>query len=1019
MKRKLSLVLAMVMILTSVFVTGASAAGETQDSTNTVDKIPVSSDLPTYEDYMSDKGGFTNATQNVTVDATDFASSVNAEVKKVETFKPENGEERKNVVEWTNEDGTLTYNVNIPADGLYTVKFLYYAMHGRNNPIALGIKVDGKRLFEAMKEFELPRLFKDEPIPEVDEKGKAKYDEKGNIIYQVAKDKDGNPRYDAEGNILYLTVRTDGIGNEFAAEQTEYFAFQEAYFVDPTGLESMPYALALTAGTHTIEIESVAEPVALDAIVFGVPEQYKSYAEVSKNYDTSKKVSANTIKIEGEDATYKSTNSLVAQYDQTDPSVSSVNGSNPYLTRINYIGDVNWASPGQRLTWKINVPEAGYYKLAFRYKQSHVLNGNAYRKLMINGKVPFAEAASMCFKYDLDWQHGEFADDNGNAYLIYFEKGVNTIEMEVNLGDFTTTVRELKEVIYKVGNVYRDMIKVTGESPDSSRDYNLFEQIPQFNERLTEYSKELFRIAAKTEELAGQAGGTNATTIRGLCEVLDDMVEHKWTAHQYKTLFYNNYTSVSALVYSMMEMGLNIDYIEVGAPDAKFEDPSAGWWEKTSYSAQRFFSSFSADYNNISGDLETDKSITIWANWGRDQIRVLNNLIQSSFTPETGIGVNLKMSNASYVNAILSGKAPDCSLHMARSEPVNLALRGAMVDLTQFSDYEQVMERFMTPDSALPFTFDNDSTDDVPAGVYALPDTLNFYMLFYRTDIFEEFGVTPPTTWDEYLQVAALFNRNNLQASLPYTQITTAAMVNAGVGSLSILPTFIMQMGGEIYKADGSATELSSVTSIKAFEFWTDFFNEYKFPVTADFFNRFRIGTMPMGVQNYTMYIQLTMAAPEITGKWKMVPIPGFKQEDGTINNCQAGSGTGCGILKVSKNHELGWEFLKWWTRWDTQLNYSNNCESILGVSGRVATANPEALSKMGWDKDSLNALISQWKKMKEVPEIPGSYYTARSIDQAYWNVVNNSKNAKDMMIKWAEISDAEIDRKRDQYDVK
>ncbi len=1019
MKRKLSLVLAMVMILTSVFITGASAAGEAQESANTVDKIPVSSELPSYEDYMSDKGGFTDATEDIVIDATDFASSVNAEVKKVDVSELENGEGRKTVVEWTNEDGYLTYNINVPADGLYTVKFLYYAMKGRNNPVALGLKIDGERLFEAMKEFELPRIFKDEPVTEVDENGKAKYDEKGNPIYQVALDKDGNPRYDAEGNVLYQTVRTDGIGNEFAAEQTEYFAFQEGYFVDPTGLESMPFTVALTAGAHTIAVESVAEPVALDAIVLEVPEQYKSYADVSAEYDTSKKVSAGTIKIEGEDATFKNANSLVAQYDQTDPSVSSVNGSNPYLTRINYIGNVNWASPGQRITWKVNVPEAGYYKLAYRYKQSHVLNGNAYRKLLINGKVPFAEAANMCFKYDLDWKHAEFADDNGNAYLIYFEKGVNTISMEVNLGELTNTVRELKEVVYKVGNVYRDMIKITGESPDSSRDYNLFEQIPQFNEKLTEYSQELYRIAAKTEELAGQAGGTNATTIRGLCEVLDDMVEHKWTAHQYKTLFYNNYTSVSALVYSMMEMGLNIDYIEIGDPDANFVDPTASWWAKTSYSTQRFFSSFSADYNNISGDLETEKNITIWANWGRDQIRVLNNLIQSSFTPETGIGVNLKMSNASYVHAILSGKAPDCSLHMARSEPVNLALRGSMVDLTQFPDYDQVMERFMTPDAALPFTFDDDSTDDKPAGVYALPDTLNFYMLFYRTDIFEEFGVEPPTTWDEYLQIAALFNRNNLQASLPYTQITTAAMVNAGVGSLSILPTFIMQMGGEIYEADGSATQLSSATSIKAFEFWTDFFNEYKFPVTADFFNRFRIGTMPMGVQNYTLYIQLTMAAPEITGKWKMVPIPGMKNEDGTINNCQAGSGTGCGILKVSKNHDLGWEFLKWWTSADTQLNYSNNCESILGVSGRVATANPEALKQMGWDKDSLNALITQWKNMKEVPEIPGSYYTARSIDQAYWNVVNNSKNAKDMMIKWAEISDAEIERKRNQYNVK
>ena len=1035
MKRKLSLFLALVMILTSVFVTGVSATGEDQDLVDEQyseaesegadgeetekEEAPVSSEAATYETYKSAYKDFADAEAEIVIDATTYTAATDAVVENLDVFKPENGEERQTVVKWTNEEGFLSYNVKVPADGLYTIKFLYYALPGRNNPVSLGLKIDGQRLFENMKEFELPRIFKDDAVAELDDNGKIKVDANGKAVYKPLLDKDGKQKVDAFGEPVYQTIRVDGIGNEFAAEQIEHFAFQEGYFVDPTGLESMPYALALTAGTHTIEVESVAEPVALDAIVLSPPKTYKTYSEVSAEYDTSKKVQAGTIKMEGEDADYKSSHSLVAQYDQSDPSVSSEKGSNPYLTRINYIGDVNWASPGQRITWEVNIPEDGYYKIAFRYKQSHVLNGSAYRKLMINGEVPFAEATNLCFNYGLDWEHEEFADEEGNPYLLYFNKGKNTISMEVNLGELTTTVRELRDVVYKVGNIYRNMIKVTGESPDHSRDYNLFEQIPNFNEDLTYCSEELYRIAAKTEELAGQTGGTNATTIRGLCEVLDKMVEHQFEAHQYKTLFYNNYTSVSALVYTMMEMGLNLDYIEIGAPDAEFVNPAAGWWEKTGYSIQRFFSSFSADYNNISGDLKTEETITIWANWGRDQIRVLNNLIQSTFTPQTKIGVNLKMSNASYVQAILSGKGPDCSLHMARSEPVNLALRDSMVDLTQFPDYNEVMKRFMTPDSALPFTFDRDSTDDKPAGVYALPDTLNFYMLFYRTDIFEEYKLTPPTTWDEYLHISSILYRNNLQASLPYTQITTATMVNAGVGSLSILPTFIMQMGGEIYNANGSATLLSSATSIKAFEFWTDFFNEYKFPVTADFFNRFRIGTMPMGIQNYTTYIQLTMAAPEITGKWKMVPIPGFKGEDGTINNCQAGSGTGCGILKVSKNQKGGWEFLKWWTSAETQLSYSNNCESILGVSGRVATANPEALKQMGWDKESLDALINQWKRMKEVPEIPGSYYTARSIDQAYWNVVNNSKNAKDMMIKWAEISDAEIERKRNQYNVK
>ena len=149
------------------------------------------------------------------------------------------------------------------------------------------------------------------------------------------------------------------------------------------------------------------------------------------------------------------------------------------------------------------------------------------------------------------------------------------------------------------------------------------------------YRTELERIASETERLAGQAGGTNASTIRSLTAAMKSMIDNKYMAHQYKSLYYTNYTSVSALVYSMMEMALNLDYIAIAAPDYAFENPAAGWFTKQAYSFKRVLASFSADYNNISGDVETEESITIWANWGRDQIRVLNNLIQSSFTPQT------------------------------------------------------------------------------------------------------------------------------------------------------------------------------------------------------------------------------------------------------------------------------------------------------------------------------------------------------------------------------------------------
>lgn len=130
---------------------------------------------------------------------------------------------------------------------------------------------------------------------------------------------------------------------------------------------------------------------------------------------------------------------------------------------------------------------------------------------------------------------------------------------------------------------------------------------------------------------------------------------------------------------------------------------------------------------------------------------------------------------------------------------------------------------------------------------------------------------------------------------------------------------------------------------------------------------------------NYSMYITLKVAAPEIDGKWDMCQIPGAVQADGTVNNTQTSTGTGCSILKNSSNKEKAWELLKWWTSADTQYTYSENVETILGVSGRIATANVEALQRMSWDGNSKTEIMEQWNKINDIPEIPGGYYVPES----------------------------------------
>ena len=107
---------------------------------------------------------------------------------------------------------------------------------------------------------------------------------------------------------------------------------------------------------------------------------------------------------------------------------------------------------------------------------------------------------------------------------------------------------------------------------------------------------------------------------------------------------------------------------------------------------------------------------------------------------------------------------------------------------------------------------------------------------------------------------------------------------------------------------------------------------------------------------------------------------------------------------------------MKWWTSAETQLSYNNNVESILGAVSRTTTATVEAFAGMSWDKEDLNVLLEQREQITEIPEVPGSYYLSRSLDQAFWETYNDNKNPKDVLTKWAEIADEEIVRKIAEY---
>ena len=304
---------------------------------------------------------------------------------------------------------------------------------------------------------------------------------------------------------------------------------------------------------------------------------------------------------------------------------------------------------------------------------------------------------------------------------------------------------------------------------------------------------------------------------------------------------------------------------------------------------------------------------------------------------------------------------------------------------------------------------------ELNGGCYALPDTQTFYMMFYRKDILDEYGLTVPKTWDEFFNAAKLLSHNNLLVGVPYTKINSLDLPSSGIGSLSLYPTLLLQNKGKIYNDKLTATNLSDSLSIDIFSYFTEFYTDRGLPISYDFYNRFRTGEMPLGIAPYTQYNSLAIAAKEIDGLWEMAPIPGTVV-DGVVNNTSAGGGTGSVILNQSKNKKAAWDFLKWWTSAEAQYRYSSDIESILGAAERQATANVEALSRLPWADNDRQALLEQWKNVTEIPEVPGSYYTVRSLDQAFWSVYNNGQNPRSAINTWSREADDEITRKLEEY---
>ena len=867
------------------------------------------------------------------------------------------------VMQWANQEGSVSWTVNIPETGVYNIKMIYEALESNTNDVEFSLLIDGESPYATASRITLSKRWINES-----------------------------------------EIKQDSRQNDIRPGQISTPCWQETPLEDIDGLFNEPLEFYMEAGEHTITFESEKAEFAVKSFTFY---QYEAPAAYTAPSDSDlAQAQGQKITLEGETAAYKSSRTLYPTSDKSSYLTSSANGSSPTKTRYNTIGSGSWTQSTQTVTWEFNVDKAGYYKIGIRGRQDQMRGMYSNRRLYVNGEVPCLEANQIKFYYDTDWSITTPKSENGDDLYFYLQAGTNTISLEAVSGEIGEIMGDLDELVYNINSYYRQIRQITGPDPDEYNNYMIDTAIPSIVPDFKEYAKTLRDKKAEIEKLSG-SGGTEAETLEKMAIVLDKCIKKPDLIPEMMSQIKDNITSVSSFVNQYREQPLEVDMIEVATSDQDFTSCDKSFFGSLGFGFKGFIGSFFEDYNALSD--EDESAMECWVMLGRDNAEALQQLISSEYNPTAKTKINLKLVQGGIVEATFAGKGPDLALFMGGDFPIQLAARGVLTDLTTFSDFDEVKSRF-ADDATVLYQYNG--------GTYGLPCDQTFPMLFYRSDILSEYDIDPATdlnTWDGLLNCLPTLQRNYLEVGLILPVMTSTGgttQVSAITEPGNTFAMLLLQQGLNYYNEEQTKTTFDTQEAVNAFDTWTKFYTTYSFQQTYDAFTRFRTGDMPVVIQNYTFYNQLSVAAPEIKGCWGFQPVPGTVQEDGTINHAANSNGSGAIIFTKAADQEGAWDFIKWFTSTDAQVKYGNNIESILGTMGRYATANEEALQQLSWTTSEVNLLLDQLNSQVEIPIIPASYGVTRNVMNAFRAVVNDYDNARDTLFWYNKDINDEITRK-------
>lgn len=328
-----------------------------------------------------------------------------------------------------------------------------------------------------------------------------------------------------------------------------------------------------------------------------------------------------------------------------------------------------------------------------------------------------------------------------------------------------------------------------------------------------------------------------------------------------------------------------------------------------------------------SGDGEGDGSLSVWIMQGTNpDAEDFFADVSTAFEEQTGATLDVEFvewgdAHDRFVTSIAGGTTPDVAETGTTWTP-EFADAGALAPLDEYVDGAGI------GDDLVEGLVEAGTYDEQ---LYGMPWYAGVRSLVYNTEMFEQAGVEPPTTWAELEDAAA-----GLKEEYP----DKIAVAVPGDAEFTVYP-WVWGAGGEVATLEGDTwtSGLDSPESQEGIEFWTGLATEGGYSSEGattwretDVLDAFAAGDVGMAVMGSWTPGAIVDANPDMEGKFAAVPIPG---KDGGIAPSVLG-GSHLSMFETAEDKDLAFAFIEMMTtgefaqQWGEQSGYFPGQVSLL-----------------------------------------------------------------------------------------